>query len=305
MFAEIFIRRPRLAMVIAVLITLAGSIALLNIPVAQYPDITPPTIQVTASYPGADAVTVAETVAGPIEQQVNGVEGMIYMSSTSSSSGIYSLTVTFAIGTDPDIAQVNVQNRVALATPLLPDAVTRLGVNVRAQQPNFLVIANVYSPNGSRDGLFLSNYAQINVVNPVSRVAGVGSANLMGGLSYSMRIWLDPQRMAALGITSDDVTNAVSQQNVQAGAGLIGAPPIPDDQVLQYSIRAGTSKIRSSVVAAWTTAPFRRVVSESFDGSPTSSAVTSQGPKPPVEGKFFPATNWLVCFCQSRTLPSL
>jgi multidrug efflux pump subunit AcrB len=238
MFADIFIHRPRLAMVIAIIITLAGTIAMINIPVAQYPDITPPTVQVSASYPGADAQTLAETVAAPIEQQVNGVQGMIYMASTTSSSGLYTLTVTFAVGTDPDIAQVNVQNRVELATPLLPDAVTRLGVNVRAQQPNFLLIANVYSPNGTHDGLFLSNYAQINVVNPVSRVAGVGSANLMGGLSYSMRIWLDPQRMAALGITSDDVTNAISQQNVQAGAGLIGAPPIPDDQVLQYSITA-------------------------------------------------------------------
>jgi len=238
MFADIFIHRPRLAMVIAIIITLAGALALINIPVAQYPDITPPTVQVTASYPGADAQTLAETVAAPIEQQVNGVQGMIYMASTTSSSGLYTLTVTFAVGSDPDIAQVNVQNRVALATPQLPDAVTRLGVNVRAQQPNFLLIANVYSPNGSRDGLFLSNYAQINVVNPVSRVAGVGSASLMGGLSYSMRIWLDPLRMAALGITSDDVTNAIQQQNVQAGAGLIGAPPIPNDQVLQYSITA-------------------------------------------------------------------
>ena len=238
MFADIFIHRPRLAMVIAIIITLAGTIALLNIPVAQYPDITPPTVQVTASYPGADAQTLAETVAAPIEQQVNGVQGMIYMSSTTSSSGLYTLTVTFDVGSDPDIAQVNVQNRVALATPLLPEAVTRLGVNVRAQQPNFLLIASVFSPNGTRDGLFLSNYSQINVVNPISRVAGVGSASLMGGLSYSMRIWLDPQRMAALGITADDVTNAIQQQNVQAGAGLIGAAPIPDDQVLQYSITA-------------------------------------------------------------------
>ncbi|MBX3580399.1 MAG: multidrug efflux RND transporter permease subunit [Rhizobiaceae bacterium] len=238
MFADIFIHRPRLAMVIAIIITLAGTIALVNIPVAQYPDITPPTVQVSASYPGADAQTLAETVAAPIEQQVNGVEGMLYMASTTSSSGLYTLTVTFAVGTDADIAQVNVQNRVALATPLLPDAVTRLGVNVRAQQPNFLIIANIFSPNGTHDGLFLSNYAQINVVNPISRVAGVGSATLMGGLSYSMRVWLDPQRMAALGITADDVTNAIQQQNVQAGAGLIGAAPIPDDQVLQYSITA-------------------------------------------------------------------
>ena len=166
MFADIFIRRPRLAMVIAIIITLAGTIALLNIPVAQYPDITPPTIQVSASYPGADAQTLAETVAAPIEQQVNGVEGMIYMASTTSSSGTYTLTVTFAVGTDSDIAQVNVQNRVALATPLLPSVVNQLGVSVRAQQPNFLLIANIFSPKGTRDGLFLSNYSQINVVNP-------------------------------------------------------------------------------------------------------------------------------------------
>ncbi len=238
MFADIFIQRPRLAMVIAILTTLAGAIALLNISVAQYPDITPPTVQVTANYPGADAQTLADTVATPIEQQVNGVKDMIYMAATASSSGTYTLTVTFAVGTDPDIAQVNVQNRVALAEPQLPSAVTRLGVNVRAQQPNFLLIINVFSPKGTNDGLFLSNYAQINVVNPLSRVSGVGSANLMGPLNYSMRIWLDPERMAALGITTDDVTNAIQQQNVQAAAGLIGAPPIPGDQVLQYSITA-------------------------------------------------------------------
>lgn len=238
MFAEIFINRPRLAMVIAILITLAGTLALLTIPVAQYPQITPPTIQVSASYPGADAQTVADTVATPIEQQVNGVEGMLYMSSTTSSSGLYTLTVTFAIGTDSDIAQVDVQNRVALATPQLPAAVTSLGVNVTAQQPNFLMIISVFSPNATHDGLFLSNYAQINVVNPLARVDGVGSAAQLGALDYSMRIWLNPQRMAALGISADDVTSAISQQNVQAAAGLIGAPPIADSQVLQYSITA-------------------------------------------------------------------
>ena len=238
MFAEIFINRPRLAMVLSILITLAGTLALLTIPVAQYPQITPPTIQVSASYPGADAQTVADTVATPIEQQVNGVEGMLYMSSTTSSSGLYTLTVTFAIGTDSDIAQVDVQNRVALATPQLPATVTSLGVSVTAQQPNFLMIISVFSPNATHDGLFLSNYAQINVVNPLARVEGVGSAAQLGALDYSMRIWLNPQRMAALGISADDVTSAISQQNVQAAAGLIGAPPIADSQVLQYSITA-------------------------------------------------------------------
>lgn len=238
MFADIFINRPRLAMVIAVLITLAGAISLVNIPVAQYPDITPPTIQVTANYPGADAQTLADTVATPIEQQVNGVEDMIYMASTASSNGAYTLTVTFAVGTDPDIAQVNVQNRVALATPQLPSTVQRLGVSVSARQPNFLVILSVYSPKGTHDGLFLSNYAQVNVVNQLARLYGVGSASQLGGLNYSMRIWLDPRRMAALGITADDVNNAIQAQNVQAAAGRIGAPPIPGDQVLQYSISA-------------------------------------------------------------------
>ena len=238
MFAEIFINRPRMAMVIAILITLAGGLALLNIPVAQYPNITPPTIQVTASYPGADAETLADTVAAPIEQQVNGVKGMLYMSSTSSSSGLYTLTVTFATGTDTDGAQVDVQNRVSLATPQLPDAVTRLGVNVKAQQPNFLMIINVFSPKATHDGLFLSNFSQINVVNPLSRVNGVGSATIMGPLDYSMRIWLNPRRMASLGITADDVSNAIQSQNVQAAAGLIGAPPIGNDQVLQYSVTA-------------------------------------------------------------------
>src|SRR4030095_6031687 len=168
----------------------------------------------------------------------NGAKGMLYMASTASSSGIYTLTVTFAIGTDPDIAQVDVQNRVALAEPQLPQAVIALGVSVRAQQPNFLMIANVYSPEGSHDGLFLSNYAQINVVNPLSRVAGVGSANLLRALNYSMRVWLTPRRMAALGIVASDVTTAISQQNIQAAAGLIGAPPTANEQVLQYSITA-------------------------------------------------------------------
>jgi hydrophobe/amphiphile efflux-1 (HAE1) family protein len=238
MFAEIFINRPRMAMVIAILITLAGALALINIPVAQYPNITPPTIQVSASYPGADAQTLADTVAAPIEQQVNGVEGMLYMSSTASSSGLYTLTVTFATGTDTDSAQVDVQNRVSLATPQLPDAVTRLGVNVRAQQPNFLMIINVFSPEASHDGLFLSKVSQINVVNPLSRVNGVGSATIMGALDYSMRIWLNPRRMASLGLTADDVSNAIQAQNVQAAAGLIGAPPIGNDQVLQYSVTA-------------------------------------------------------------------
>ncbi|TCS00939.1 multidrug efflux RND transporter permease subunit [Rhizobium sp. BK418] len=238
MLAGIFIKRPRLAMVIAIAITLAGAIALVTIPVSQFPEITPPTVQVTASYPGADAQTLAQTVAAPIEQQVNGVEGMTYMSSSASASGTYALTVTFAVGTDPDIAQINVQNRVALAQAQLPATVRNLGVNVRSQQSNFLMVVNLFSPGGTHDSLFLSNFAKINIADPLSRVRGVGSAQIMGALDYSMRIWLNPIRMAALSIVPSDVTTAIQQQNIQAAAGLIGAPPIADTQVLQYSISA-------------------------------------------------------------------
>lgn len=200
MISDTFINRPKLAMVVAIVMTLAGTLALLNIPVAQYPDITPPVIQVTATYPGADAETLAQTVAAPIEQQVNGVENMIYMSSTSTSSGVYTLSVTFEVGTDPNIAQVNVQNRLALATPSLPSIVNQLGVVVNAQQPGFLQVVAIYSPSGAYDALYLSNFTSINVADPLSRVDGVGSVSLFGDMPYSMRVWLDPVKMTGLGI---------------------------------------------------------------------------------------------------------
>ncbi|MCT8997530.1 efflux RND transporter permease subunit [Chelativorans intermedius] len=238
MISGIFIERPRLAVVIAIVMTLVGAMALFNIPVAQYPDITPPVIQVSAKYPGADAETVAETVAAPIEEQVNGVDGMIYMSSTSSADGSFTLNVSFEIGTDPDIAQVNVQNRVALATPRLPEAVSRLGVSVSKQNPSYLLFINVFSPNETHDALFLSNFTSINIRDALARVEGVGQASLMGELQYSMRIWLDPNRMTALGIAPQDVVNAIQSQNIQAAIGQIGAPPIADDQALQYNITA-------------------------------------------------------------------
>ncbi|GAB5468606.1 MAG: multidrug efflux RND transporter permease subunit [Rhodospirillales bacterium] len=238
MISGVFIRRPRMAAVLAILIVLAGSLALIALPVAQYPEITPPVVQVTASYPGADAQTLANTVGSPIEAQVNGVEDMIYMSSTSNSSGTYTLSVYFEIGTDSDIAQVNVQNRVALATPQLPETVQRLGVSVQKQQPNFLMIVNVFSPDESYDSLFISNFTAINVENSLARVNGVGSTAILGELIYSMRVWLDPVKMTALNITPQEVSNAIAEQNIQASLGQIGAPPIADDQVLQYNILA-------------------------------------------------------------------
>ena len=236
--SDFFIRRPKFAIVLSLVILLAGLLALSAIPVAQYPDITPPVVSVTASYPGASAETVAATVAAPIEAQINGVENQLYLESTSANDGSYSLSVTFAIGSDPNIDQVNVQNRLALATAQLPSDVTRLGLTVRKRSTNFLQAVNFYSPNGKYDQLFISNYASINVRDAIARIAGVGDSQLIGALDYSMRIWMDPERMNALGITSADLIAAVNQQNIQAAAGQIGAPPVGTDQQQQLTVVA-------------------------------------------------------------------
>jgi len=235
MISGVFIARPRLAIVISLVITIAGLLSLFTLPVAQYPNITPPVVQVSATYPGADASTIAQTVGAPIEQQVNGVKGMMYMSSTSSSSGTYSLQVTFALGTDPDLAQVNTQNRVALATSQLPAIVNSLGVNVQQQSTSMLAVINVSSDDPSQDPIFISNYTSINLQPALARVPGVGSTTLFGALNYSMRIWLDVDRMTALSITPGDVAAAIEGQNIQASLGQIGGAPIASDQVLQYT----------------------------------------------------------------------
>ena len=236
MISGVFIARPRLAIVISLVITIAGLLSLFTLPVAQYPNITPPVVQVSATYPGADASTIAQTVGAPIEQQVNGVKGMMYMSSTSSSSGTYSLQVTFALGTDPDLAQVNTQNRVALATSQLPAIVNSLGVNVQQQSTSMLAVINVSSDDPSQDPIFISNYTSINLQPALARVPGVGSTTLFGALNYSMRIWLDVDRMTALSITPGDVAAAIEGQNIQASLGQIGGAPIASDQVLQYTV---------------------------------------------------------------------
>ncbi|RAI58107.1 efflux RND transporter permease subunit [Roseicella frigidaeris] len=237
MISALFVRRPRFAMVIAVVTGLAGLIALGLIPVAQFPPITPPEIQVSASYPGASAEVLMNSVGAPIEEQVNGVDDMLYMASSSGNNGAYSLTVTFRVGTDPAIAQVNVQNRVALATARLPPAVTQTGVSVRSRSTSMLMGIAVYAPRGTHDETFISNYASVNLRDAIARVPGVGEVGIFGPV-YSMRVWMDPDRMQALGITASDVTAAIRAHNAQAAAGLIGSAPAPAGQELQLTIMA-------------------------------------------------------------------
>jgi len=239
MFSRFFINRPIFASVLSIIITLAGGLALWSLPIAQYPEIAPPTVEVSASYPGANARVVADTVAAPIEQQVNGVEGMMYMSSQCTNDGNYALTVTFQNGVDLNIAQVLVQNRVALAQPILPDLVMRRGVTVKKKSPSVLMIVNLFSKDGgkdSKDSLFLSNYATIQLKDELSRLNGVGDITYMGRRDYSMRVWLDPQKMQSRNLTSSDIVTAITQQNTQVAAGQIGQPPIPTGQAFQITI---------------------------------------------------------------------
>jgi HAE1 family hydrophobic/amphiphilic exporter-1 len=236
-FSAFFIDRPKFAFVISIVITLAGLICLQALPIAEFPQITPPVVRVSASYPGANAQVVEETVAQPIESQVNGVEGMIYMSSKSANDGSYVLNVTFEVGVDGDIAQVNVQNRVTQATPKLPEEVKRQGVNVKKQSTSMLLVVNLYSPNETYDGLFLSNYASINIRDVLVRIPGVSDVDILGGQDYSMRVWLQPDRMAAKGISTTDVYNAIREQNVQVAAGKIGQSPAASGQQFQYTIQ--------------------------------------------------------------------
>ncbi|HEV3117041.1 MAG TPA: efflux RND transporter permease subunit, partial [Gemmataceae bacterium] len=235
-FSRFFINRPIFASVLSIVIVLGGGIALRTLPVAQYPEIAPPTVEVSAFYPGANAQVVADTVAAPIEQQVNGVEGMMYMSSQCTNDGNYTLTVTFKPGSDLNISQVLVQNRESLAEPILPDLVKRRGISVKKKSPNVLMIVNLFSPDKSRKDLELSNYATIQIRDELSRIAGVGDVTYLGQRDYSMRLWLDPQKLASYNLNPQDVINAVQAQNIQVAAGQIGQPPTPSGQTSQYII---------------------------------------------------------------------
>lgn len=236
MLSHFFIDRPIFASVISFVITMVGAIFVWTLPIAQYPEIAPPTVQVSCFYPGASSKVVAETVAAPIEQQVTGVEDMLYMSSQSTNDGGYNLTVTFEVGTNLDMAQVLVQNRVNLALPSLPAEVKQTGVSVKKKSPAILLVINLISPGGSRDQLYLSNYATISLRDEMARIDGVGDVSLLGQKDYSMRVWLDPDRIAALGMTASDVLQALREQNVQVAAGSIGRPPVPSGEAFQYTL---------------------------------------------------------------------
>lgn len=236
MISRLFVNNPIFTNVIAIIALILGAISLTRLPMALYPDITPPTIAVAASYPGADAETVAKTVGSPIELQINGVENMLYMSSTSADDGSYSLTVTFALGTDPNLAMVLLQNLVNNALPLLPQAVQQQGVSVTKSSPSILQVVALQSPDGTYDNLYLSNYASLRIGNVLSRVKGVGQVREFGAGSYAMRVWLDLDKLTSLGLSVDEVNAAIGQQNVQVAAGNVGGRPSAATQAMQLTV---------------------------------------------------------------------
>ncbi len=244
MFARFFIDRPIFAAVLSIVITLAGLLSVFQLPIAMFPSVTPPLVQVDCRYPGASAKVVAETIAAPIEQQVNGVEGMMYMSSQSTNDGGYNLAVTFRPGVDLNMAQVLVQNRVAQAIPLLPEVIKQAGVTTRKRSPDILLSVNLNSPGGEFDQLYLSNYALTRVREELARLPGVSDVLITGQRDYSMRIWLDPNKLSTRQLTSGDVINAVREQNFEIASGQVGQPPVPSGQLLQVPLNT-MSRLRS------------------------------------------------------------
>src|SRR6187455_2567291 len=289
MISKFFIERPVLANVLAILMVVIGAVCLLRLPVAQYPNVVPPTISVTTRYPGAGARAVVDTVALPIEQQVNGVDGMIYMQSYSASDGSYSLTVTFKIGMDINFAQVLVQNRVSSALSQLPQSVQSQGVTVQKRSTAILLFVTLTSPNSKYDSLYLSNYATLNIRDELSRLPGVGNVTVFGAGQYSMRVWLDPNKLQARGLMPQDVIQAIQQQSQQVTAGQVGAPPAPAGQAFQYTLNVhgrldDTSEFENIIVKAGTSGDVTRVrdVGRVELGAQTYSQVFSLNNKPSV-----------------------
>src|SRR5712664_20138 len=235
--SHFFIDLPIFAAVISVVFVIVGAVSFFRLPIAQYPEIAPPTINVTGQYPGASADVVASTVVSPIEDQINGVENMIYMSSNSTSDGRFTISVSFELGTNLDIAQVQVQNRAAIAQPRLPTDVRNIGVTVTKASPDLMMVVHLYSPDKSRDTLFISNYATLEIKDALTRVDGVGSITVFGSRDYSMRIWLDPDRLQSLGMTANDVIAALQAQNIQVASGILNQPPVDKPGAFQISVQ--------------------------------------------------------------------
>src|ERR1700761_1892549 len=235
--SHFFIDRPIFAAVVSILFVILGGVSFSRLPVAQYPEIAPPIINVSGQYPGASAEVVAATVVTPIEQQINGVENMLYVSSNATADGKFSIAVTFDLGTNLDIAQVQVQNRVAIAQPRLPADVRNIGVTVTKSSPDLMMVVHLFSPDKSRDALFMTNYATLEVTDPLTRVDGVGSVTVFGSRDYSMRIWLDPDRLQSLGLTATDVTTALQAQNIQVASGVLDQPPTAHQGAFQVAVQ--------------------------------------------------------------------
>ncbi len=236
--SRFFIDRPIFAAVLSIVVFIAGLIAMLTLPVSEYPDVVPPSVVVRAIYPGANPRTLSEAVATPLEEQINGVENMLYMSSTATSDGVLTLTVTFRVGTDVDLAQVQVQNRVSQALPRLPEEVRQLGVTTVKSSPNFIMVVHLVSPDNRYNDVYLRNYGLLQIKDVIGRIPGVGQVQVFGGGDYAMRIWLDPGKVAARGLTASDVVSAIREQNVQVAAGVVGAPPMPVPVDYQLSVNA-------------------------------------------------------------------
>src|SRR3954469_1490813 len=228
-FSHFFIRRPIFAGVLSVIVFLVGLLSMWRLPISEYPEVVPPTIVVRANYPGANPKTISETVASPLEQAINGVEGSLYMFSQATGDGVMTLTVTFKLGTDVDKAQVQVQNRVAQSLPRLPEEVRRLGVTTTKQSPDLTLVVHLFSPDGRYDEVYLRNYATLQVKDVLARIPGVGSVQAFGSGDYAMRIWLNPDKVAAKNLTASDVVNSIREQNVQVAAGAVGQQPVAKD----------------------------------------------------------------------------